>query len=173
MNKYKMTKKDVAAAVSALMVLLALIAIPIVSPGCKTVSASDGGTNSAPVVRIDPEMTSDAIRIAVAAAVPFAIEKDTNSIPYLRAAAIVLNAAADAGNYDPAQLQASLDHISVKELRSAEARAGINAAFAIYRAYAGKAVDAKLSQDVWVKPVLKALADGISAGLPPVSQSAN
>lgn len=136
--------------------------------GCKTAGGSSSGGTNAPIVRLDPQMTSDAIRVAVAAVVPFAIEKDTNSIAYFRAAAIVLNAASDSGNYDTAQLKASLDHISVRELRSAEARAGINAAFAIYKAYAGKAVDAKLAQDEWVKPVLQALADGINAALPPL-----
>src|SRR5690242_6633188 len=107
------------------------------SSGCKSVpqtTVTNGVTNTVIVSELDPVRTSDAIRAVVGTAVPFAIQKDTNSVAYFRAAAVILSVAANNGNYDPASLQASLDHISVKELRTPEAKSAINAAFGIYRA---------------------------------------
>lgn len=149
------------------------------STGCKTTTSQvvTAGTNASGAFTItnevatstiDPQATSDAILVVVAAAVPFAVEKDAHCVPYLRAASIILRSAANAGAYDPVALQTSLKNISIKELRTPEAEAGINAAFAIYKAYVGRAADARLDKNAWVKPVLNALADGIEAGLPPM-----
>lgn len=154
------------------LAICATAVIPIASTGCKTVTTqvvdANGVTNQVSKSELDPIRTSEAIRTIVSTAVPFAIEKDAHAIAYFRGATIVLRAAAEGGRYDPDALQATLNTISVKEVRSPEAKACINAALGIYRAYFGEAVNAKLDQNEWVKPVLLALANGINDGLPPL-----
>lgn len=134
--------------------------------GCKTTTTvTNGQTNT--VTTLDPQRTADAIRVIIAAGVPFAVEQDTNSIAYLRAAAVVFKAAANKGEVDPAQLNAALAALSVKELRGPEARALVNAVVGIYKVSFGDAVSAQLDKTQWATPILDAVADGLFAALPP------
>lgn len=148
----------------------AILALAVLTPGCTTVTkqvVTNGVTNTVATSQLDPVRTADAIRAITAVAVPFAIEKDPQAAVYFEAAAVLFRAAADAGAYDPVYLQASLDAIPFAQIKTPEAKAGINAAFAIYRAYFGETVSAKiLDTSPWAKPVLEALADGIFAALP-------
>lgn len=136
--------------------------------GCKTTATvTNGVTNT--VTTLDASKMSASVEILVAASVPFAIEKDTNCIPYLRAAAVVFKAAAESGKYDSAQVESALDSISVNELRTPEAQAGVKAALAVYQVYLGEIVSAKLDATTWAKPLLEAIANGILAALPATS----
>ena len=118
---------------------------------------------------LTPE-ASEAIAGIVALAVPVAIQEDTNSVPYLAMVANVFSMSAEIGVYDPAQIQASLDAISIKELRdSTIAKQAVLTAMAAYKGLAAKAVDAKLDATKWgpfAKSLLSAMATGIEAGLP-------
>lgn len=135
--------------------------------GCKTTTTigSDGSTNV--VSSLDPVKVSEGIKVLIAAGVPFAIQQDANSVPYLRAAAVVFKAAANSGDYDPAQLDAALKKISVKELRDPQARALVIAVLGVYKVTLADAVNAKLNQSDWAIPVLNAIADGLDSALPP------
>lgn len=154
-----MRKLQVLASIAFITPLL--FAIPLTNTGCTTTTQADGTV----VTKLDPTRTSDAIRAILPAGVVAAVNADHNSAAYLQASALAINAAVENGAYDPDKLKATLDTISVKELRTPEARVCIEAALGIYRAYWADSVSAKLDQTVWVKPVMKAIADGIEAGL--------
>ncbi len=139
--------------------------------GCRTVTSTEvinGTTNQVTRTELDPERMAGAIRAVIPAGVAIAIDKDPNSEAYLRATAVVLRAVVERGEYDPAQVERTLDTISVKELRTTEAKAVIAAALGMYRAYVADVVSAKLEGEAgqWVRPVLKAIADGLWDSLP-------
>jgi hypothetical protein len=143
------------------------------STGCKTTATttvSGGVTNTVQTTSLDPERTAGVIQALVPAGVALAAEKDTNSIAYFRASSILLHALVDNGATDPAQVKATLDTISVKELRTPEAAAVTQAALGIYQAYFADVVARKLDNNQWLVPVLTAIAEGIDAGLPPLGQ---
>lgn len=156
----------------SVVVIAALLAGSIYcGSGCKTVTSTEvvnGVTNEVSRTTLDPERTAGAIRAIVPAGVAIAIEKDPNSEAYLRATAILLRAVVSQGQYDPDQVESTLRTISVKELRTTEAKAVIAAALGMYRAYVADVVSAKLGGETgqWVLPVLKAIADGIFDSLP-------
>jgi hypothetical protein len=76
----------------------------------------------------------------------------------------VLNAAATSGSYDIATITNSLSKISIRELRTQNAVIAEEAALAIYKAFFAQVVSKQLDREVWVKPVLLALAEAMKAG---------
>jgi len=137
--------------------------------GCTTTSktvVTNGQTNVVQTTTLDADRTAALVREILPVGVSVAVKQDPNSVAYFEAAEVVINAALDSGNYDAATLSDSLGKISVKELRTPEAEASIQAALGIYRAFFAKAVTDKVDQAAWVAPVLRAISDGIKAGLP-------
>ena len=137
--------------------------------GCMTTSivTPAGVTNTVTVLR--PEAITG-IRAAVAALTPVAVAEDPNARPYLSVVANVFTIAAESGNYDPVALQASLDSISIKELRSnSTAKQITEMALAAYKGVFADSVNAKLDATTWgpfAMGFLGAVGDGINAGMP-------
>lgn len=143
-----------------LLFLLGLAAAMLVLlPGCKT-------TPDSKPIPLDPQRTSQAIRVIITAAVPFAVQKDSNCVPYLRMVQQTLTLACDNNVYDPDLLAEQLKLSSAKELKTPEAQAATQAIVAIYRIYYGDVVSAKLNQTDWMKPVLKGIIGGLQDSLP-------
>ena len=115
---------------------------------------------------IDPVKTAKAVQIAARVGTVYGINKDPNAKPYLQAACALVDDVVNSGNYDPALLQASLDKISMSDIRdSADIKAAIETAFAVYSIYSGGVMGTALSQDLYLRPVLLALSAGIKDGL--------
>jgi len=147
---------------------LSVGALGLLTPGCTTTSkqvVTNGVTNTVQVTQLDAQKTADAIAVVLPAGVAFAVARDANTAAYFHAAAIVFAAAVENGQYDPKAIETTLSTISIKELRTPEAKAAIEAGLAIYRSYFGEIISQKLEQATWVKPVLLALAEGIEGGL--------
>ena len=154
---------------ASILVVVTALVICCVGTGCRTVTSTEvanGATNIVTRTELDPQKTASAIRAGIPAGVILALQKDPESEVYLRAAAIVLRAAAARGEYDPDQVQQTLQAMPVSELRTPEATAAISAAMGLYRAYLGDVVGAKLEAEEWAVPILKAIADGLWDALP-------
>ena len=154
--------------------LVALAAAAALVSGCiKTMQVSSNtGTNGVVtlttniVSTLDTNAVVSAINAVVPAAVSYACSKDTNAAPYFVQAALVLKAASDAGQYDPAQIEASLSKISIRQLRTQTAIDAENAGLSIYKAFFGQVVDQQLAKVLWLDPILQGLANAIQAGIP-------
>ncbi len=145
------------------LALLALIIGPVSMTGCRTTTSTGGVTTTT----LDPTRTAEVLRVIIAAGVPFAVHKNTNCIPYLRLVSSAIQLAVDANSYNPDSLVAQINAISPKVERSYEAQSAINAVVGIYRLYFGDVTYQKLSETVWLKPVLKAIVGGLNDALPP------
>jgi hypothetical protein len=119
-------------------------------------------TNS--VSTLDTNLTIGIIEATVPPTVRLVCEKDNNARAYFLQASLVLNAAATSGSYDIATITNSLSKISIRELRTQNAVIAEEAALAIYKAFFAQVVSKQLDREVWVKPVLLALAEAIKSG---------
>lgn len=155
--------------------------------GCKETgslptAAGGGGGNAPALVEVDTNTglisiagqtintneEYNAIESATGLGVSLAINKDTNSIAYFRAAEVILTGALANGQYDPGQLTAALNAISISELRdSSSAKAGVQTGLVLYQAFFGQVVSAKIADaSPYLRPGLAAVRDGIAAELP-------
>jgi len=104
--------------------LLLAPAVTVLLEGCRTATrevVTAGVTNTVTVNELDP-MAGETISGVLAIGVPYAVQADENSGPYLQLVATAFRAAADSGNFDPKSLQSALDNISVRELRDPTAQ---------------------------------------------------
>lgn len=131
------------------------------STGCKTVvtTNTDGASITNKVV--DSTAIISVINSVVPVGVQIAVAKSTNSIPYLKATAIAIDALVSAGVYSPSQLQTELVKLNVT---NADAQMVIQAGLSIYKSFVADAVVAKLAEKDYLV-VLKSLSDAINQGL--------
>lgn len=148
--------------------LVTVMAALVALTGCRTVTTQTP-TGTVTSTRVDPQAVATIVSVAVPPAVQIAVGQDTNCIPYLRAAQVAISAAVSGGVYDPVTLDVTLNAISIKELRTTEAQAAVQAGLAVYQAFFGQAVKEKIASSGY-GVVLQAVADGIGEGLarPPI-----
>lgn len=161
----------------------------LAGPGCASnPAAAVTGTNAAPATSggflqvnsagllvvggftVDTNAVYDTIEAVTSMGAGLAEASDTNSIAYFRAVDVVLQAALDNGQYDPTNLTASLNAISINEVKdSTTVKAAVTAGLTLYKGFFGKLVTAGLSGPAaspYLAPALAALRDGIGAVLP-------
>lgn len=143
-----------------ILTLIGLALAAIAFTGCKTVTTPTGQTTNT----LDTNAVITAMQAVVPAAVRYACEHDTNARPYFIQASVIIHAAANNGQFSTASISNSLASISIRGLRSQQAIDAETAAFGIYQLFAGQVVTEKLSQVVWLPPVLNALGDDLLAG---------
>ena len=145
-------------------IILSLIAVCSLLSGCVTSSTPKA---PGPVVQSnwDSQKTAIVVQVAAQVATHFAIQKEPDAVPYLKAAVIAINLAANNGQVDPAQLRETLLAIKVNEIHSNDAIVGIDAALQLYQIAFGEAVTSKLDQAATMKPILLALAAGIQSAI--------
>lgn len=140
----------------------------IVSSGCKTnvVSTTNGVTStnlSSGVVSlggvvIDPSATGNAIRIAAKLGAMAEIKNDPTTRQYFQLSATGIGALIAVGNYNPTNLQSSLNSITGNTIVSMS----IADALSLYQDFFGKLVASKLDgQSPYTIPVLTGLALGL------------
>lgn len=117
---------------------------------------------------IDTNEVATAVRVTTSLGVTAAVAADTNSVAYFQAAKVVLAVAINAGEYNPTNLAASLNTISIKELRdSALAKAAVGGGLQIYQAFFGQLVTGQIDNaSPYLAPALGALLAGIESVVP-------
>ena len=139
-----------------IITFLAITSLGILT-GCIT-AANPTGQVAVVGVNIDPIATGNAIRIAAKLGSLATIQKNPDTRVYFQVSANAIAAAIATGNYDPANLQASIDLVSGNKAVSMS----IADALSIYQDFFGKVVNQKLnSQSPYTIPVLTGLAAGI------------
>jgi len=179
-------------AITAFTAVALTALLTLAGPGCASNLPSAGtvtGTNAAPAAAstgfiqvnaagllvvggftVDTNEVYDAIQSATELGASLAEQSDTNSIAYFRAVYTVLQVALDNGQYDPTNLTASLNAISINEVKdSTTVKAAVTVGLTLYKGFFGKLVTAGLtgpSASPYLAPALAALRDGIGSVLP-------
>ena len=178
-------------AITAFTAVALTALLTLAGPGCASNPPSAGtatGTNAAPAAStgfiqvnaagllvvggftVDTNEVYDAIQSATELGASLAEQSDTNSIAYFRAVYTVLQVALDNGQYDPTNLTASLNAISINEVKdSTTVKAAVTVGLTLYKGFFGKLVTAGLSgpsASPYLAPALAALRDGIGSVLP-------
>jgi hypothetical protein len=137
--------------------------------GCTTkttvTQGADGTYKTNTLSSLNLPALTNAIALAVPPAVNLAVSQEPQARAYLADAAVVINLVLASGSYDPNSLNAALNTLGVKEVRTPQAQAAIDAAVALYKGMYGQVVEAQLDKVTWLPPILKAIADGITEGL--------
>jgi hypothetical protein len=108
-------------------------------------------------------LTPALVQIAVQTGTSYGIMKDTNAIPYLRAAAPVICNAAGSGTLDPTAVVAALESSGSAQLKTPEGVIIINGVLAIYEAvYDAYGTNVQASV---VQPYLQAVCNGLNGAL--------
>lgn len=145
----------------ALLSIAAIAGLLVLNTGCKTVVTDKGDGTFVTNKVVNAAAIIPVINGVVPVAVQIAVNKDTNSVPYLRAASVVLDALVSSGNYNPADVSAALSSLKAN---TPEAQLAVSAGLAIYKAFAADAVTAKLESSQSLA-VLKAFSEALKQGL--------
>lgn len=144
--------------------LAAVVAVGLVSgtTGCGTTPGNPSSTNS---VSLTPQqLTNTAILVkgTVSSALLLVVQKSgTNSVSYICASGDVLSLFLGGGDFSPEKLQADLQKIPVKGLKSAEAGLVINTLTTVYSLYYADYVQNHINGKQVAAVVLGALRDGV------------
>ncbi len=151
------SRTDMTDRTDRLGLVLALV-VSVAAMGC----ASPGRPATVPSSGGHVERMSSAISAAASWGVYKAVQADPNAQAYCEAAAFVIGLLIESGDLRPEALDQALSRISVRELRSEDARMGLDVALGLYQAYFGDSVAGNLAE---AKPVLEALRVGVVRGL--------
>lgn len=108
-------------------------------------------------------LTPALVQIAVQTGTAYGIQKDTNSVPYLRAAAPIICSAAGSSTLDPAAVVLALENSTAAQLKTPEGVIIINGALAVYEAVYD-AYGTNIQASV-VQPYLQAVCNGLNGAL--------
>lgn len=151
--------------------ILALIGLTVLV-GCTTTSVvtnnPDGTSTTNTVKTLDIAKTTNAINAAVPVVVRLAIQKTPESRKYLSDAALAIMVfTSTSQTFDPDALNKAILDAVGGDVLSPDAISAIDAAIALYKAYYGDAVLAKLNSRPWLIPILNSLSQSILKGLAP------
>ena len=152
---------------------LTIIAITLVSfsllTGCVTAS-NPSGQVAVGGVHVDPAATGNAVRIAAKLGAMATIQHDPKTREYFQLSAAGIGAIIAAGNYNPTNIQASLDGLTGNSTVSMS----IADALSLYQDFFGKLVAEKLdAQSPYTIPVLTGLALGLQDAVNLTAPAAN
>lgn len=151
--------------------LLIIICIALVGllTGCVTAS-NPSGQVAVGGVHIDPAATGNAVRIAAKLGAMAEIRNDAKTREYFQLSAAGIGAIIAAGNYNPTNIQASLDGLTGNSTVSMS----IADALSLYQDFFGKLVAEKLdTQSPYTIPVLTGLALGLQDAVNLTAPAAN
>lgn len=114
-----------------------------------------------------PALTKGVVRTSVATGVGFGVIQHPSAIPYLRAAAPVVCAAAHGTNISPAEVVAELAKSDAEKLKTQEGVLLINGALSLYMTLFDEYGD-DLENMPLLQAYLEGTCEGIQLGLPPV-----
>lgn len=145
---------------TALLMVLLLLAVSFVTPGCTTTSGGSG-----PVV--DQQTLNDAaiaLRSAARVAATVAMQEKPEARQYIVLSVTVLDQFAVGENYEPGKLVEALKPV-LKEVKDAKVAIAINTTTDLYEVFYGRYVKAKLYSNTNAYMFVKALRDGAAQAL--------
>lgn len=113
--------------------------------------------------------TSAIVEMSSQLAVYGTLRHEPDARPYFESAVLLLNSAISRGEYNPDALIGILSKINVDNKDREVVYITTTAALNLYRIIYADAVDKKLDQNIYVRPVLEALTRGIQLGLNSIS----
>jgi len=140
------------------LIISLLLGSCLVLTGCKTPTAQAILTN-APVI----------ISVTVPPTVSIGVQKQPKAIPYLKDLVTVINTFALGQDLSPDTLAATIKSSKIKELQTPEALNVANALVVLYKTYYNTAVTNKIASVENLVPILQALSNAITQGLPTVT----
>ncbi len=150
---------------------LVLVALAL-SSGCKLSPGTAGpvtvGSNGVVSVfgnAINPAAVKTDLKVAARAGSIAAIRYDANARAYLQSALGVLQTALDEEQYDPTNISQGLQNISIKEARDPQIIQGVNDVLELYQSHFGDVVSANLDKNIYVRPMLEGIRDGVQQAL--------
>ena len=136
---------------------LLLSSIIILSTGCVT-AANPSGQVAVAGVTIDPVATGNAVRIAAKLGAMATIQHDPSTRVYFQLSGNAIAALIASGNYNPTNLQSSLNSVTSNTMVSMS----ITDALSLYQDFFGRLVSQNLdAKSPYTVPVLSNLALGI------------
>jgi hypothetical protein len=151
--------KKISIVIATYIILIAVLGFA--NTGCKSVVTTDASGTSITNKVVNSAAVVPNINGVVPIAVQVAISKDSNSIAYFGAAAVILDALVTSGEYNPTNVTSSLSSLKIN---TPEAQLAVQAGLSIYKAFAADAVTAKLQSSEFLA-VLQAFSDAIKQGL--------
>ena len=150
-----------------LLVLIASVSIfAACSSGCKTNDGNTPPSNTDTNSQVEAVARTAAIVEMSAQLATYGVMRNEPDLrPYFETAVLLINTAISRGQYDPDAISNILAKISIDARDSEIVFMTTTAALALYRISYAEAVGKRLDQNVYCKPVLVALANGISMGL--------
>jgi len=136
--------------------LISIIAALVLFTGCATTS---------PPSAVSVSKTAATVQAAAQIGVRVALKKEPKTRPYFVAAVTAFDLLLANGEYAPDTISASLATLPVKELKNEDVQAAIETAVSLYRIHFADVVGSGLDRNAYVRPVLKALRDGIAVNL--------
>lgn len=115
--------------------------------------------------KFDVSKAPQLINNVVPSAVKIGVKKQPKSEPYLRALVTVVNTFALGEDLTPEAFEQAIKSAKIKELETPEANAVVVSVVALYKAYYGASVEAKIAENTVLVDVLKALSKSIEKGL--------
>lgn len=132
--------------------LACLGTVALLATGCSTV--------------VTPPNVAVVLRGGSSFAVNEGISKDTNAIPYIRAAGdIICSMSSQTNNLTPADIEDALQASNVQQLSTPIADLVVNTVVGLYDANYEQWVQTQVGGNVWLQTELTALCQGINDGL--------
>lgn len=130
---------------------------------CETTTPPDGTPTTEQIESVT--RTAAILEMSAQLATYGVLRTEPDTRPYFETAVLLIQAAISRGQYDPDAISNILAKISINSKDSEIVFISTTAALSLYRITYADAVDKKLDRQIYVKPVLAALANGISLGL--------
>lgn len=134
---------------------------------CETTTPPGGETPSGQIESVT--RTAAIIEMSAQLATYGVLRTDPDTRPYFETSVLLINSAISRGQYDPDAISNILAKISINAKDSEIVFISTTAALALYRITYADSVGRQLDKNVYVKPVLAALANGIQLGLNAIS----
>jgi hypothetical protein len=139
--------------------LIGIIAASVLIVGCATPTAD------IPTAQQQAAKAAAYIQVIAEAAVNNTLPKNPDLRPYYEAAVGVIDLLVQNSEFDPDKLIAAIQNLKIKELSNDQVAKNLASALKLYQVEAADRISSGLDKNVYVKPLLLAVRNGISDGL--------
>lgn len=141
------------------LLLVAVLGLSLGPIGCVTNQSGKTVVDPVTAAKLAPVLQATA-----SSAVVFAYSKDTNCVAYLDAVRAAVQEFALQDSLTPGLLQAKINALPIKALKTPSAQLVISPLLSIYQAFFSQYVQAGLSDNTGLRTLLSALVQGIADG---------
>lgn len=147
--------------VTLLTSMAILISIGNIAIGCKTVTSNTGQQ----AIIFDPVAAQATASSLAEIGVYLGIQQDPSLKPVFKLAAVAINNLAVNGKFNPAEVEQAINGLAADDLKKPYVAIGLRSALILYKNAFSTAVAQKLDQPAALKPILLAIANGITSGI--------